>query len=52
MLWNQKVERIKKAYPEALAWGSKNIDQQAAFQAMWLASMPPRSSSQEAQREE
>ena len=29
-------ERIKKAYPEALSWGSKNIDQHAAFQAMWL----------------
>ena len=29
-------ERIKKAYPEALPWGSKNIDQHAAFQAMWL----------------
>jgi hypothetical protein len=29
-------ERIKKAYPEALPWGSRNIDQHAAFQAMWL----------------
>ena len=29
-------ERIKKAYPESLPWGSKNIDQHAAFQAMWL----------------
>ena len=36
MQWNQKVERSKKAYPEALTWGSKNIDQHAAFQAMWL----------------
>lgn len=29
-------ERIKKAYPEALSWGSRNMDQHAAFQAMWL----------------
>lgn len=29
-------ERIKKVYPEALSWGSRNIDQHAAFQAMWL----------------
>lgn len=29
-------ERIKRAYPEALSWGFKNIDQHAAFQAMWL----------------
>ena len=29
-------ERIQKAYPEALPWGSRNIDQHAAFQAMWL----------------
>jgi 5-methylcytosine-specific restriction endonuclease McrA len=29
-------ERINKAYPEALSWGSSNIDQHAAFQAMWL----------------
>lgn len=29
-------ERIKRAYPEALPWGSRNIDQHAAFQAMWL----------------
>ena len=27
---------IKKAYPQALTWGSKNVDQHAAFQAMWL----------------
>jgi len=29
-------ERIKKAYPDALSWGSKNPEQHAAFQAMWL----------------
>ncbi len=29
-------ERIRMAYPEALSWGSRNIDQHAAFQAMWL----------------
>ena len=29
-------EHIKKAYPEALSWGSKNPEQHAAFQAMWL----------------
>lgn len=29
-------DEIKKAYPEALSWGSKNIEQHAAFQAMWL----------------
>lgn len=29
-------ERIKKAYPDALSWGSRNIEQHAAFQAMWL----------------
>jgi len=29
-------KRIKIAYPEALSWGSTNISQHAAFQAMWL----------------
>ena len=29
-------ERIGKVYPDALPWGSRNIDQHAAFQAMWL----------------
>jgi 5-methylcytosine-specific restriction endonuclease McrA len=29
-------DRIKKVYPEALSWGSRNIDQHAAFQAMCL----------------
>lgn len=29
-------ERIKKVYPDALSWGSKNIEQHAAFQVMWL----------------
>jgi len=29
-------ERIKKIYPQALQWGSKNVDQHAAFQALWL----------------
>lgn len=27
---------LKSAYPEALQWGSKNVEQHAAFQAMWL----------------
>lgn len=27
---------LKVAYPEALPWGAKNIEQHAAFQAMWL----------------
>ena len=27
---------IGKAYPDALKWGSRNIEQHAAFQAMWL----------------
>ena len=27
---------IKMVYPEALPWGSKNREQHAAFQAMWL----------------
>jgi len=27
---------IKKNYPEVLPWRSKNIEQHAAFQAMWL----------------
>ena len=29
-------ERISKVYPDALPWGSRNSDQHAAFQAMWL----------------
>lgn len=29
-------ERISKVYPDSLPWGSRNIDQHAAFQAMWL----------------
>lgn len=29
-------EFIKKIYPEALQWGKQNIDQHAAFQAMWV----------------
>ena len=29
-------ERMKKIYPDVLFWGSKNIDQHPAFQAMWL----------------
>jgi 5-methylcytosine-specific restriction endonuclease McrA len=28
-------DRIRKVYPDALPWGSKNVDQHAAFQAMW-----------------
>lgn len=28
--------RIGKAYPDALPWGSKNPEQHAAFQAMWV----------------
>lgn len=28
--------RIGKLYPEALPWGTRNPDQHAAFQAMWL----------------
>lgn len=27
---------IQSAYPDALRWGSKNVDQHAAFQCMWL----------------
>lgn len=27
---------LKRAYPEALKWGVRNVDQHAAFQAMWL----------------
>lgn len=29
-------EFIKKIYPEVLQWGKQNIDQHAAFQAMWV----------------
>lgn len=29
-------DRIRKAYPDALSWGSTNSTQHAAFQAMWL----------------
>ncbi len=29
-------QRIKAVYPDALPWGKRNIDQHAAFQAMWL----------------
>ncbi len=29
-------EFIKKIYPEALPWGKQNIEQHAAFQAMWV----------------
>jgi 5-methylcytosine-specific restriction endonuclease McrA len=28
--------RIRAAYPDALRWGRKNIEQHAAFQCMWL----------------
>ena len=28
-------ERIRNVYPDALSWGTRNIDQHAAFQAMW-----------------
>lgn len=28
-------QRIGKVYPNALTWGKKNIEQHAAFQAMW-----------------
>jgi hypothetical protein len=28
-------ERIRKIYPDALRWGSKNAEQHAAFQLMW-----------------
>ena len=28
--------RIRAAYPEALPWGTKNSEQHAAFQCMWL----------------
>jgi hypothetical protein len=28
--------RIHRAYPEALPWGSRNADQHAAFQALWV----------------
>jgi predicted restriction endonuclease len=29
------TDRIRKAYPQELPWGKANIDQHAAFQAMW-----------------
>jgi len=29
-------ERFKKLYPQLMIWGSRNIDQHAAFQAMWV----------------
>jgi 5-methylcytosine-specific restriction endonuclease McrA len=29
-------KRIHAVYPEALPWGRKNIEQHAAFQAMWV----------------
>jgi len=29
-------ERIRRVYPGALRWGSKNNDQHAAFQALWV----------------
>lgn len=29
-------EAIRKAYPKALRWGSKNSEQHSAFQCMWL----------------
>lgn len=29
-------ELIRKIYPDALQWGSQNINQHAAFQAMWV----------------
>jgi hypothetical protein len=28
--------RIRAAYPEALRWGDRNVEQHAAFQALWL----------------
>jgi hypothetical protein len=28
--------RIRAAYPSALRWGGKNVEQHAAFQCMWL----------------
>lgn len=28
--------RVSKFYPEALTWGSRNVEQHAAFQAMWV----------------
>lgn len=29
-------ERIKRIYPHALQWGRRNVEQHAAFQAMWV----------------
>src|SRR5262249_44787379 len=29
-------ERIRKFYPHALRWGKRNVEQHAAFQAMWV----------------
>jgi hypothetical protein len=29
-------KRIRAVYPGALPWGTRNIDQHAAFQAMWV----------------
>ena len=36
MIRAETRKRIRKVYPDALPWGSRNIDQHAAFQAMWL----------------
>lgn len=33
---NETRVRIRVFYPDALPWGRRNIDQHAAFQAMWL----------------
>jgi len=30
-------DRIRKVYPDALRWGTKNAEQHAAFQLMWAA---------------
>ncbi len=29
-------KRIRAAYPEALRWGDRNVEQHAGFQALWL----------------
>jgi len=29
-------ERIRKSYPDVRIWGRRNVDQHAAFQAMWV----------------
>ena len=36
MIRTEIRKRIHAIYPDALPWGRKNIEQHAAFQAMWV----------------